>query len=38
MAVLDQEIALYEELRADFERKPNGAGALIHQDKIICGG
>ena len=35
MAVLDREIALYEELRADLYRKHNGAWVLIHQDKII---
>lgn len=35
MAVLNQEIALYEELRVDLERNHNGAWALIHQDKII---
>lgn len=35
MVVLHQKIALYEERRADLERKHNGAWALIHQDKII---
>lgn len=35
MAVLDEEIALYEEMRAYLEREHGGAWVLIHQREMV---
>lgn len=35
MAILDREIACYEELRADLEREYAGSWVLIHQEDLV---